>query len=94
MQDHDKSLLELMAIGAAIALGKMLVSDEVISKRLIVGRAVLGSASSVLAGLALLQFPAIPPLALIALGSAMGIVGAQFIEVWLKRQITKIGGGA
>ncbi|MGQ5524478.1 hypothetical protein ACUHMQ_14625 [Chitinimonas sp. PSY-7] len=32
-------------------------------------------------------------MALIALGSAMGILGAQFIEVWLKRQITKMGGG-
>ncbi len=92
MQEHDRSLVVLLAVGAAIALGKLLVSDEVISKRLIIGRAILGSASSALAGLALLQFPAMPPLALIALGSAMGIVGAQFIELWLTRQIHRLGG--
>jgi len=53
---------------------------------LIVGRALLGSATSTVAGVVLVQFPSLPLPALIGIGSALGIIGAQYLEAWLKRK--------
>lgn len=87
--DNDKTMwtiLGLLALGAAMGLGKLLVSDEVLTWRLIIGRAILGGGASMIAGVALIQIPDIPPLALLGLGSVLGTVGAQFIELQLKRR--------
>lgn len=85
MQDHEK-LGYLMALGALIGLGKLLSGNEILTVRLILGRSILGSATSMIAGVALMQFPALPLPALIGLGSGLGIMGAQFIEAWLRRK--------
>ncbi|MDN5682066.1 MAG: phage holin family protein, partial [Ewingella sp.] len=50
MQEHEKSLLGLVILGALIALGKALDSSEPITPRLFFGRIILGSATSVAAG--------------------------------------------
>lgn len=84
MQEHEKTFLTLFTLGALIGLAKLLVSDEKLTVRLIVGRTLLGSAASVIAGIAVVQFPAIDRLALIGIASALGIVGSSFIEMWLK----------
>ena len=86
MQDHEKNLLLLIAIGAAIGFAKLLVSDEKLTWRLTIGRTILGAATSTIAGAIILQIPDINPLALISLSSALGIMGSTFIESWLKRQ--------
>ena len=86
MQDHEKNLLLLIAIGAAIGFAKLLVSDEKLTWRLTIGRTILGAATSTIAGAIILQIPDINPLALISLASALGIMGSTFIESWLKRQ--------
>ena len=91
MQDPEKSLWTLVAMGAVI--GKLLASDEKLSIRLVIGRTVLGSATSMLAGVVLLQFPDIPHLALLGIASGLGILGSQTIEVLLKRRAGKIIGG-
>jgi hypothetical protein len=54
---------------------------------------VLGSATSTVAGVALVQIPDLDPLALIALGSALGIVGSQYIELLLRRRAKSAIGG-
>ncbi|MDI9768627.1 holin [Pantoea dispersa] len=87
MQDHEKTLLQLLCIGAIIALGKVLTSNEKITARLVAGRVILGSAISVAAGAALVQFPDMSPLAINGLGSGLGILGYQFCEVWLRRRL-------
>lgn len=86
MQEHEKGLVYLLAIGALIAVGKLLSGEEVLTARLIVGRALMGSATSTVAGVVLVQFPSIPLPALIGIGSALGIIGAQYLEAWLKRK--------
>ncbi len=86
MQEHEKGVLYLLLIGAVIGIGKLLTSSEVLTPRLIIGRAILGSGTSMIAGVALAQFPAMPLPALVGIGSALGIMGAQFIEAWLKRK--------
>lgn len=89
MQDHEKTILSLIFIGAAIGLSRLLVSTEPLSWRLIIGRTILGSATSTIAGLALIQFPDLNPVALIAIGSALGILGSSFIEAYLKKNVGK-----
>lgn len=92
MQDHEKSILYLMLIGGLIGMSKLLVSSEKLTIRVLIGRTILGSASSLIAGLVLLQIPEISPIALIAIASALGILGSTFIEEYLKRNVGKLGG--
>lgn len=79
----------LSLIGALIALGKLLAGSEPLSVRLCIGRTILGSATSLIAGMLLIQIPDIPPLALIATGSALGIAGAQVVEAMMIRWGTR-----
>ncbi|RQZ24162.1 holin [Burkholderia sp. Bp9017] len=93
MQEHEKTFLELIVMGGLIGVAKLLVSSEQLTFRVIAGRALLGSATSMVAGVVLLQIPDLPPLALLGIGSAFGIVGSQYIEVLLKRKARNIFGG-
>ncbi|WP_027469166.1 phage holin family protein [Deefgea rivuli] len=93
MQEYEKNFIWLLCLGAFIGVGKLLVSSEKLTVRLCLGRAILGSATTAVAGAALIQVPNIQPLALMAIGSGLGIVGAQFLELWLKKQVNKINGG-
>jgi hypothetical protein len=86
MQEWEKSLWGLAIMGALIGVAKLLVSSEELTFRVIIGRAILGSATSMLAGAVLLQIPNINPLALLAIGSGLGIVGQQYIERLLRRR--------
>jgi hypothetical protein len=86
MQEWEKSLWGLAIMGALIGVAKLLVSSEELTFRVIVGRAILGSATSMLAGAVLLQIPNIPPLALLAIGSGCGIVGQQYLERLLRKR--------
>ena len=92
MEDHEKNLLLLIVIGASIGFAKLLVSGEELTWRLMIGRTILGAATSTIAGAIILQIPDINPLALIAIASALGILGSTFIENWLKSQSMKWGG--
>ncbi|MDF0500878.1 holin [Burkholderia cenocepacia] len=92
MQEHEKTFLELIVMGALIGIAKLLVSSEQLTFRVIVGRALLGSATSMVAGIALLQIPNLDPLALLGIGSALGIVGSQYIEILLRRKARAVIG--
>ena len=85
MQEHTKTVIYLAIIGALIALGKLLQSMHPLSWRLVIGRMITGSAVSTVAGLALIHIPNVPFAAVMALGSALGIVGAEFLEAWMKK---------
>src|SRR5574337_1376511 len=75
MHDDLRAVWLLLLAGAGIVLGKLLASDERIMLRLAAGRIILGSATSLVAGMLLLQIPDISPLALLGTGSALGIAG-------------------
>jgi len=92
MQDHERTILELISAGGLIGIAKVLVGSEQLTFRLVAGRAVLGSATSMVAGIALLQIPDLPPIALLGLGSALGIVGSQYLEVLLRRNAKRVFG--
>ncbi len=85
MQEHTKTVIYLAIIGALIALGKLLQSMRPLSWRIVIGRMITGSAVSTIAGIVLIHVPDIPFPAVMALGSALGIVGADFLEAWAKK---------
>lgn len=86
MDEYDHTLVSLVVVGAFIALGKMLVANEVITLRLFIGRIILGSAVSVVAGALLILWPGIHPIAVMGIGSALGIAGYQLVEIWLRKK--------
>lgn len=92
MKEHEKTILELIIMGALIGIAKLLVSSEQLTFRVVFGRALLGSATSMVAGIALLQIPNLDPLALLGIGSALGIVGSQYIEILLRRKARAVLG--
>ncbi|AZP51358.1 holin [Rahnella aquatilis] len=86
MQEHEKSILSLILLGALIALGQMLVSSEPMTGKLFFGRIILGSATSMVAAAALIWIPDISPVAIAGLGAALGIIGHQTVEIWLRKK--------
>ncbi len=91
MQEHEKTLITLLIVGGLIGMGRLLVSNEPLSWRMIIGRTILGSATSIVAGLILIQFPDISPVALVSIACALGILGSTYIEEYLKKNINKWG---
>ena len=85
MQEHTKTVIYLAIIGALIALGKLLQSMRPLSWRIVIGRMITGSAVSTIAGIVLIHVPDIPFPAVMAIGSALGVLGAEFIEAWMKK---------
>ncbi len=93
MEEHEKTLLTIVVMGALISIGQMLTGAEPVTIKLFIGRVILGSASSTIAGAFLIWIPDLSPLAIIGLASALGIAGYQAIELWLKkRAITLLKG--
>lgn len=86
MQDYEKGFIALVVMGALIALGKMLNSDEPITIRLVLGRVIVGGGLSLVAGVALYFVPDIHPLALLGFGSGLGILGQNVVEAWLRKR--------
>lgn len=94
VSEHMKQILMLAAVGAAISLGKLLSGNDPLTWRVAVGRTILGSATSLVAGVVLVQIPDISPLALLGIGSALGIAGAQAVEALVRRFGGGTGGSA
>ncbi|BEM82136.1 MAG: holin [Serratia marcescens] len=93
MPNGESTFLKLLLLGAVIGLGKVLVDDARLTLRLVLGRMVLGSAVSLIAGVILIRFPDIDELALVAVSAALGILGHTVIESMLKRYVeTKMKG--
>lgn len=90
MEEHNKTFITLLIMGAVIALAKTLAGDEPITVRLFVSRMILGSAVSVMAGALLVWWPDISPLAVTGIGSALGIAGYQCVEMWLKKRGSRL----
>jgi len=84
---------KLVLIGALIGVGQLLVGQEPISIRLFIGRVILGSAVSLISGIALIHFSDLPELALIGIACMLGIAGHTAVEAavqhWLKRNKDK-----
>lgn len=91
MQEHEKTVLTLIIIGGLIGMSRLLVSPDPLSWRMIIGRTILGSATSTIAGIVLIQFPDLNPVALISVACGLGILGSTFIEEYLKKNVNRWG---
>ncbi|PVZ87908.1 holin [Serratia sp. S1B] len=87
MPNGESTLVKLIAIGAVIGLGKVMLDDQQLTWRVVIGRMLLGSAVSMVAGVALIHFPELEELSLIGVASALGILGHAVIESLLKRYL-------
>ncbi|MEM0675473.1 MULTISPECIES: phage holin family protein [Dickeya] len=90
MNETDKSIVSLFIIGTLIAVGKVLASSKPITLRLFVGRVMLGGFVSMMAGIALVQFPDLSPVAINGIGAALGIAGYQAIELLIQRRVQQL----
>lgn len=75
------------AMGAALGIGALMASNQPISARLLVGRAISTAGVSVAAGAVLLWFPDLPQLGRIGVAAALGVLGAAGLERILMRVI-------
>lgn len=86
MPNGETSLLaKLVLIGALIAMGQLLVSNVRITFRILLGRVILGSATALMAGVALIKFENLNELTIIGIACALGILGSTVIEEFLRR---------
>jgi hypothetical protein len=90
VQSSDKDLIELILLGAVIGVGKLLLSEEKLTPRVILGRAIMGSATSLVAGVALMEIPGMQPMTLLGIGSALGILGQQYLEKILRKKLAQL----
>ena len=95
MQDWEKTLAWLAGMGALIAVGRALTSQEKLSWRVVAGRTILGSAVATVAALIYIPFPEAPMPVVIGAGAGLGILGEQILELAARRLIAfKLGGDA
>lgn len=93
MNEPEKNILSLFIIGMLIACGKVLAGGEPVTLRLFVGRVLLGGFVSMIAGVALVQFPDLSPVAINGIGAALGIAGYQTVELIIQRRAKRWSDG-
>lgn len=85
----DKTSVEILAwlagIGAAIGLGQLLMSDEPLTVKRAVGRAVVTAGLSVGSACILIAIPGIPFIAQVGLAAAVASLGASGLEKLLPK---------
>lgn len=81
----EELLLMLGALGAAIGLGKLLASNQILDWRTVLGRAVSTAGLSVGSGAVLLYFADPSPLALLGIGGLLASFGTSGIQNLVSR---------
>lgn len=90
MTPEDIKLLgSLAAVGAIVAVGKMLASEEKIKPRQIIGRAILSAALGVCAGAAVIVIPGISFVAQVALACVLTSLGVSALEAVFNKYLKK-----
>ena len=74
-------------VGVLTALGQLLASNEMLTPRIILGRALSSIGLSVSAGALLLWFAEPHPLALIGVSAGLASLGTSFLERFLQKKL-------
>lgn len=86
----SNSLLAYLAsLGAAIGLGQLLLSDEVITWRRAIGRAIVTAGLSAGGASVLAWIPGLPTAAVIGIGAAVASLGTSGLERMFQRFLNK-----
>jgi hypothetical protein len=79
--DHPEGFLGVLgAIGAAIGLGKLLASDEKLTARKVIGRALIHAGFGATAGAVTLMFPSADPIVMYGVAAGMASLGNSALE--------------
>ena len=78
-------------LGILVGLGQLLASKEQLTPRIIWGRCLSTMGLSMAAGVVLLAFPGVPPLAQIGVAAALASLSTSGLERLVQRAIGKIG---
>lgn len=73
-------------VGVLTALGQLLASNENLTLRIILGRALASIGLSVSSGAILLWMTDVPPLALIGLSAGLASLGTSFLEKLMQKK--------
>lgn len=75
-----EGILGMTLTGLLIGLGQVLASEEKLTARIVIGRALSTVGLSLVAGLILIQIPDVPLLAIIGLSALIASLGTSWIE--------------
>ena len=88
-------VLYLIAIGVVVSIGKSLIKEEMDSFRVIIGKAIVTGATSLIAGSLLLFFSNLSPIAVLGIASAFATLGVEgsikLIKDFTIKHINKTG---
>ncbi len=82
---HTQAAMAMGATGVLIGLGQLLASEEKLTPRIIVGRALSSAGLSLAAGSLLIRIPDMPLLALVGASALIASVGTSVLETYLSR---------
>ncbi len=92
MDEWRRAMYQAMGfacIGVAIGIGQLLASQERLTRRIIIGRALSTGGIAMGAGFALIWFPSLPPVAMIGLAALLASLGTSALEKMFQRFIGK-----
>ena len=92
MDEWAKGLAQAVlfaAIGIAIGLGQLLASQEELTRRIVIGRALSTGGIAMGAGIVLVWFPSMPPVAMIGVASIAASLGTSALERIFQRFLGK-----
>ena len=78
-------------LGILVGLGQLLASKEQLTPRIVWGRCLSTMGLSMAAGVVLLAFPEVSPLAQIGVAAALASLGTSGLERLVQRAMGKIG---
>ena len=91
MTDDESLLVKIGLVGFMLGIAKLLAGDEAITWRKVVGRSLLGTGSSLIAGLIMIPHPNAPQLVVVGAAALLGILGHSLIEWLVITYIDKTG---
>lgn len=85
-KNHPEGFVGLLAaIGAFIGLGKLLSSQDKLTPRLVIGRAITSAGLGAAAGATTLMFPTADPLVMMAAAAGLSSLGTSALEAMFNR---------
>ena len=80
MEIKEHPFLLMLVVGIIAGMGQLLASDEKLSTRLVIGRAISSGSLGLAAGMLLIWYPNINPLAMCGLAALLSSVGTSGLE--------------
>lgn len=85
-KEHPEAFVATLAlIGAGIGIGKLLASEEKLTTRLVIGRALVTAGIGAAAGAVSLLFPSADPLVLYGSAAGLASLGTSGLEMIVHR---------